>query len=106
MLESATTKFAAYTASVADTAVASATATTGAVAGNYSLEVSRLAASQQLKSAGFASSSTVVSATGGTLSLSLGTLSGTTYSANSTISIDIPANATLADVRNAINNKG
>jgi len=104
--QSASEKFATYSATVASTAIASATATTGAVAGNYSLEVSRLAASQQLKSAGFASSSTVVSATGGTLSLSLGTLSGTTYSANSTISIDIPANATLADVRNAINNKG
>lgn len=104
--QSASEKFATYSATVANTTIASASATTGAVAGSYSLEVTRLAASQQIKSAGYASSSTVVSATGGTLSLSLGTLSGSTYSASSTITIDIPASATLADVRNAINNKG
>ncbi len=106
LTQAASEKFATYSATVANTTIASATATTGAVAGSYSLEVTRLAASQQIKSAGYASSSTVVSATGGTLSLSLGTLSGSTYSSNNTISIDIPANATLADVRNAINNKG
>ena len=106
LTQSASEKFATYSATIANTTIASATATTGAVAGSYSLEVTRLAASQQLKSAGFTSSSTVVSATGGTLSLSLGTLSGSTYSADSTASIDIPVNATLADVRNAINNKG
>ncbi len=104
--QSASEKFAIYTATVANTTIASASATTGAVTGNYSLEVSQLAASHQIKSAGFASSSTVVSATGGTLSLSLGSLSGNSFTANSTLSIDISANATLADVRNAINNKG
>lgn len=105
-LQKATDKFAAYTASVTDTTIASATATTGAVAGKYSLEVTNLAKSQRLSSSAFASSSTVVSASGGTLTLDLGTLSGGVYTADSTRSYDISlsAGATLADLRDAINN--
>lgn len=105
-LQKATDKFAAYTASVTDTTIASATATTGAVAGKYSLEVTNLAKSQRLSSSAFASSSTVVSASGGTLTLDLGTLSGGVYTADSARSynISLSAGATLADLRDAINN--
>ena len=106
VLESATTKFAAYTASVADTAVASATATTGAIAGNYSLEVSKLAQAQQLQSAAFSSSTTSITSAGGSLTLTLGTLAEDgTYTADSSRSytFNLAAGATLKDLQNAIN---
>jgi len=105
LLGTATTKFASYTASVTNTAIASATATTGAVAGNYSLEVAKLAEAQRLQSTAFTSSTSSITASGGSLTLDLGTLSGGTYVADSNRSytIDLAAGATLEDLRNAIN---
>lgn len=105
ILQKATDKFASYTATLANTNVASATASTGAVAGKYSLEVSTLAKAQQLQ-VKYASSSMVVSATGGTLTLDLGSLdSGGAYQTNSgqSYNITLSAGATLANVRDAIN---
>jgi flagellar hook-associated protein 2 len=105
LLQKATDKFASYTATVANADIASATASTGAVAGKYSLEVSTLAKAQQLQ-VKYASSSTVVSASGGTLTLDLGSVdSGGAYQANSgqSYSITLSAGATLANVRDAIN---
>jgi flagellar hook-associated protein 2 len=105
ILQKATDKFASYTATLANTNVASATASSGAVAGTYSLEVSTLAKAQQLQ-VKYASSSAVVSTAGGTLKLDLGSLdSGGAYQANSGQSYDITlsAGATLANVRDAIN---
>lgn len=105
VLESATTKFAAYTASVTDTAVATATATTGAIAGSYSLEVSKLAQAQRLQSSAFGSSTTSITSTGGSLTLTLGTLTDGSYTADSSRSytFDLSAGATLKDLQNAIN---
>lgn len=107
-LQSANEKFATYTAAVTNTAVATATASTGAVAGSYSLEVSQLAQGQRLTSGSVASSSTSISAKGGTLTLSLGSINTTSgaYEADSarTYSITVGAGATLANLRDAINN--
>lgn len=104
-LQKATDKFAAYTATVGDKTIATATATTGAVAGKYSLEVSALAQGQRLTSSAFASSSTSITAGGGTLTLDLGTLSAGTYTADSSrsFSLNLAAGATLGDLRDAIN---
>lgn len=104
-LQSTTDKYASYTATLANTAVATANATTGAVAGKYSLEVSALAQGQRLTSSTFASSTTSITSTGGTITLDLGTLSGTTYTADSSRSynISLAAGATLSDLRDAIN---
>ncbi|MFT3851025.1 MAG: flagellar filament capping protein FliD [Propionivibrio sp.] len=105
VLESATTKFAAYTASVANTAVATATATTGAIAGSYSLEVSKLAQAQQLQSTAYSSSTTSITSTGGSLTLTLGTMEDGSYTADSdrSYTFNLSAGATLKDLQNAIN---
>ena len=105
LLGTATAKFASYTASVANTAIASATATTGAIAGNYSLEVTKLAQAQQLQSAAFTSSTSSITTSGGSLTLDFGTLSDGTYVADSSRSytINLAAGATLQDLRDAIN---
>lgn len=103
--QKAADKFAAYTAKITNADVGTATASTGAVAGKYSLEVSALAKSQQLTSSTYTNSSTVVSASGGTLKLELGSLSGGAYTADSsrTYNLTLPANATLANIRDAVN---
>lgn len=96
-------------ASVADTAIATATATSSAVAGQYSLEVTTLAKAQRLVSPAGSAAVTASLAAGGTLSIELGTLSGTvgsyTYTANSskTLSVSVAAGSTLEQVRDAIN---
>lgn len=100
-------KFATYSASVADTTIASVSAGKGAVAGTYSLEVSKLAQSQRLASATpFASSSASIGQ--GTLNINLGELKNGTYSADPTRSLSITidsTNNTLAGLRDAINAK-
>jgi flagellar hook-associated protein 2 len=105
-LQSTTDKYASYTAALANTTVGTATATTGAVAGKYSLEVSALAQGQRLTSSALASSSTSITSSGGTITLDLGTLSGTTYTADSarSYSLNLAAGASLSDLRDAINN--
>src|SRR5574343_94305 len=105
ILQSATDKFSTYTSTVANTSIASATASTGAVAGSYSLEVGTLAQAQRLTSSAFSSSSTSLTRTGGTLTLELGTLSGFTFTADSsrTYSISLDAGSTLANLRDKIN---
>lgn len=103
--QTAVAKYSTYTATLADTDVATATATTGAVAGKYSLEVSSLAQGQRLTSSTYASSTTSITSSGGTLTLNLGTLSSGTYTADSSrsYSLSLSAGATLADLRDAIN---
>lgn len=64
-------------ASVADTTIATATVTSSAVAGQYSLEVTTLAKAQRLVSPAGSAAVTASLAAGGTLSIELGTLSGT-----------------------------
>ncbi|MBN9420823.1 MAG: hypothetical protein J0I91_00045 [Candidatus Accumulibacter sp.] len=51
--QTALDKFASYTGTVKDTAIASASVSTGAVAGNYALKVSQLAGGQNLLSNAF-----------------------------------------------------
>lgn len=104
-LDTAASKFGTYTATVANTSVASATASAGAVAGTYSLEVSQLAQAQRLQSSAFASASTSITASGGSITLSLGTLSGGVYTADTarSFTLNLQAGATLGDLRDAIN---
>jgi len=105
-------KFTAFKASVTDSTIASAAATTGAVAGSYSLEVTQLATFQRVvtpptsvpTAPKYATSSAAVAQ--GTLKIELGTLSsdGTTFAATSETNIVIDAtNATLGGLRDAIN---
>lgn len=104
--QTTTQKYASFSASVADTSVASATASAGATAGVYSLEVSTLAQAQRLTSS--AGLNTIT--TGGTLKIELGTLAGSsptqTYTADSAreLSVSIGSGATIEQVRDAINN--
>jgi flagellar hook-associated protein 2 len=88
--QTAVNKFASYSASSADNTLATASATTGAVAGSYSLSNIVLASAQQIRKTDIA-----VPAAAGSLSLQVGT--------GSTVSVDIAAGATLADVSAAIN---
>lgn len=109
--QTAANKYASFKASVADTAVASATASTGAVSGSYSLEVTALAKAHRLTTPSTSDIGKAALddglATGGTLSIELGELDGSTFTADGTrsLSITVAAGATLADVRDAINAK-
>ena len=103
--QTASDKYASFKAAVADTTIASASAVAGAVSGTYNLEVTTLAEAQRLTST--AGLNTI--ATGGTLSIELGTLAGTTpsftFTAESarTLNITIADGATIEQVRDAIN---
>ena len=87
------TQLAGYAATVADKTIASATTTSDAVAGQYSLEVQNLATSATLTSQPVASSSTTVGT--GTLTIAVG-------SSSASINIDNTDN-TLAGIAAAIN---
>ncbi len=100
-------KFAVFSASVADTSVASATAGTSAVAGTYSLQVNQLAQAHKLASAGIDNAAPDLGP--GTLTIDFGTYdAGTnTFTANpdkAPVAITIASGAhTLSDIRSAIN---
>jgi len=96
-----------YSASIADTSIATASASTGAVAGSYSLEVSALAQGQRLVSPSDAAYTSATSVIGtGELTVDFGALSAGTFTADSTrsktITID-STNNTLGGLRDAIN---
>ncbi|MCX8146479.1 MAG: flagellar filament capping protein FliD [Azovibrio sp.] len=98
-------KFATFKASVADTAIASASAGPGAVAGSYSLEVDQLARNQKLTTAAFPGGASSSIATG-TLTIDFGSVDGGVFTADPSrqASITITSeNNTLAGLRNAIN---
>jgi flagellar hook-associated protein 2 len=95
-------KFASYTATTADTTVAKATATIGAVAGTYSLTVTQLAQAQRFASGAFVSSSAAVGNVGDTLTFDFATPDANGASRSKTITLD-SSNNTLAGLRNAIN---
>ncbi len=80
-------------ASVADSTLASATATNSAVAGSYTLSDISLASAQQLSKSGM-----TLPASAGTLTITVGT--------GAAVAVPIGANATLANVRDAINASG
>ncbi len=111
--QAATDKFTTYSASVADSTVATASTSTGAMPGNYNLQITTVAKSHQTKSAAFASSSTTVGT--GTIVIERGSVAGGVGSGGAftdktgtgpiTITID-STNNTLAGVANAINSSG
>lgn len=106
--QTAAAKYTSYSATVADSTIASASASTGAVAGAYSLEVTSLAKSHQLMSAAYLSGeTTVVGAVGETIVIERGSVSGGIFTGKTgtspiTITID-DTNKTLAGIRDAIN---
>lgn len=95
----------ARTPNVANSAVATAALTgTTQPSGTFSLEVTRLASAQRLASAPYAASTATVGS--GTLTLRFGTVSGTSFTedtSHAAASITIAAGATLTDVAGAIN---
>ncbi|MGA2342136.1 MAG: flagellar filament capping protein FliD [Steroidobacteraceae bacterium] len=86
-------QLAGYDATVADTTIASATASSDAVPGQYSLEVQNLATAASLTSQAFASADSTVGT--GTLNIAVGNTSAA-------ITID-SSNDTLAGIASAIN---
>lgn len=102
---SATQKFSVYKTSIADTTIASATTTSSAVAGTYSLEVTQLAQQHRIATMTGASSpfdaDNKLIGGGGTLTISLDTAGG--VSPNKTTSVAIAEGATPEAIRDAIN---
>lgn len=113
--QTAADKYSTYKASVADSSIATASAGGGAVSGSYSLEVSTLAVAHRLTSVGNTDASLSNAsrltgmnsslASGGTLKIELGKLSGTGYTVDSTktLEVTIASGSTLEKVRDAIN---
>jgi flagellar hook-associated protein 2 len=96
----------ATTATSGDTSVVAATASTTAVAGNYSLSVQQLASSQSVASTAWPASTSVVGS--GTLRIELGTWGAgqTSFTGNpdkTAIDVTIAPSDTLAEVRDKIN---
>lgn len=99
----------AATPSVANSTIATASLPPGSsgVTSSYSLEVINLASPQVLNSPAYPSSAAAVGS--GTLTLTFGSLAGSSFtadSARSPVNITIAAGATLADVATAINGSG
>lgn len=85
-----------FGANPADAAILSATASSSAAAGTYTIEVSRLAKAQTLVTAGQVSQTLPVSSSESTIEITLGS--------GAPSSVTIPAGATLQGIRDAINN--
>lgn len=95
------------TVSSSASSIATATATSDAEIGNYTIEVQNLAKAQSnatSNASGFVDGTSTVG--GGTLIIELGSYSAgkTTFTASKTTNISINADATLTEVKNAINN--
>jgi len=91
--------FKTHQAVSANTAIFTATAGAGSVAGTHTVEVTQLAKAQNsIATTEYANLSSVVTATGGTLNFTYG--AGSTKTA---FNVTVGANATLANVRDAIN---
>lgn len=98
-----------------DTSVASATITKSVPSGSYALNVTSLAASQQLLSSAITDpnadittsaasiSVSLGSISGGTLDSTLGTYSGATFTTESTKTFSVPAGTSLNELRDLIN---
>lgn len=104
----ARSEFVAYKGSIADSGVANASVSNTAVAGVYSIEVSTLADVQKIKSGGYATTATSLTADTlpATLTLEIGNTASGVFTADAgktkTINID-SSNNSLAGVRDAIN---
>jgi len=93
--------------SISNANVATVSKGTATGSGSYSLEVSSLANSQKLLTPAYTSATSTVGS--GTLTLRFGTVSGTSFNADTTqdaVDIAIPSGATLTDVAAAINAAG
>ncbi|MBI2277475.1 MAG: flagellar filament capping protein FliD [Dechloromonas sp.] len=88
--ESASNKFATLKASVADTSIVTASATTGASAASYALTNITLAKEEQIRKSGI-----TIPALDGTLSITVGS--------GATVDVAVTADSTLSDVVKAIN---
>ena len=113
---SSSSAFQKSTVTATDSAIASGSGSSGAVAGSYSLEVSKLAQAQKLITTGQASTTSALST--GTITFDFGTVSGGTFdsttgkytgasftsngSGTKTVTID-SSNNNLAGIRDAIN---
>ena len=98
-------KFSAVSANLADSSLATVSASPSAATGNYNVEIQALAQSHKLRSNNFASTSTTVGS--GSLTIQFGTYSGGTFTVNpdkatQTITID-PSQSTLSGIRDTIN---
>jgi flagellar hook-associated protein 2 len=87
--------FAVFKATSADTTLLSATADSTAVAGNYTITVNNFASAQTLKSANQASITTGIGNAATVLNLQVGT--------GAAVAVNIGANSTLEQVRDAVN---
>jgi len=83
-----------FGATPADATILSATASSSAAAGTYTIEVSRLAKAQTLVSAGQASQTLSISSSPGTITFTIG---------GNPMDVTIPAGATMQGIRDAIN---
>lgn len=112
--QTAAEKYTTYSATVADSAIASASASKGAVAGTYALEVSKLAQNQRLATATpgtppaspYANTDAAIGE--GTLAIKFGELKDGAYTVDAarTLNITIDStNNTLGGLRDAINAK-
>lgn len=101
-------KFRSVKTSVADTTILSASASSSANPGSYSIEITQLAQSHKLASAGFTNTTDTVGS--GTLTIQFGTWNGTTFTANAdkaTQSVTIASSQTsLVGIRDAVNAAG
>ena len=99
---SSSQKLQSVTTTPADATLLGATGGTGAVPGEYAVEVTQLAQAHRLASTGQASSSTAIGSSTGerTLTFDFGTVGGS-FSGGKTVTVQ--TGATLADVRDAIN---
>lgn len=93
--QSTTEKFATYRATVGDTTLATATATTGAGATSYTLANIVLAKAEQIRKTGFTLPSATDGSADGTLTIKVGT--------GTAVDVSVKGGSTLADVRDAIN---
>jgi len=95
-------KFATFSTTSSDSSVASATAGIGAVAGTYTLNVTKLAQAQRFVSGSFAATDTAIGPIGDTLTFDFATPDADGNSRSKTITLD-STNNSLAGLRNAIN---
>ena len=99
-----TSTFEVAKASSSDETKIKVSSSTGATAGNYDVVVTKLAQRQSLTSANIANSATVIG--DGTMTFTLGSAGVGGFVADiarTPVSVSIPANATLTQVRDAIN---
>lgn len=93
-LQGLSTSLQAHSATPSDTSILSASATSTAAAGNYSLSITTLAQAHKLAAAGQVSDTSAIAAGASTATFTVGTTS---------TDITIAAGATLQDIRAAIN---